>query len=255
MTRFKRGFTLIELLVVIAIIAILAAILFPVFAKAKATAQATSCLANMKQIGSASVLYADDNQGGVVPTIIGEYSYTDSSSANAGRKYWSRILFKYVRSEAAYVCPARPKEAGVWGWTGQCVKTNYGINSEVASRDSIPQGSQKRMMSMFSRPTRMILLTEVKGNIWATGWTLIWGKERLNTYMPKAHFNKINITFLDGHAKTMYAFETIGKSATEWMWNDPRVLNPGSPADGLKTIESYRQLIIKDWPAEYPKSP
>ena len=60
MITIKKGFTLIELLVVIAIIAILAAILFPVFAQAREKARQTSCLSNMKQLGTATQLYMDD---------------------------------------------------------------------------------------------------------------------------------------------------------------------------------------------------
>ena len=63
MRRCRRGFTLIELLVVIAIIAILAAILFPAFAMAKRSAAKTTCTANLKQIGSAILMYADQNNG------------------------------------------------------------------------------------------------------------------------------------------------------------------------------------------------
>ena len=70
MTR-KRGFTLIELLVVIAIIAILAAILFPVFAKAREKARQTSCLSNLRQIGTAILSYAQDNDE---QFPIGDYS-------------------------------------------------------------------------------------------------------------------------------------------------------------------------------------
>lgn len=61
--RIRQGFTLIELLVVIAIIAILAAILFPVFLAAQAKAKQTQCMGNLKQIGIATTLYIDDNGG------------------------------------------------------------------------------------------------------------------------------------------------------------------------------------------------
>ncbi|HEY3265514.1 MAG TPA: prepilin-type N-terminal cleavage/methylation domain-containing protein [Armatimonadota bacterium] len=85
-----RGFTLIELLVVIAIIAILAAILFPVFAKARVRAQSTACMSNMKQLGTAFRMYADDNNDCI------------------GRKYWEWHvdLEPYVKSVDVFLCPA-----------------------------------------------------------------------------------------------------------------------------------------------------
>jgi len=67
MVSRKRGFTLIELLVVIAIIAILAAILFPVFAQAREKARAISCLSNCKQMGTAVLMYAQDYDESIVP--------------------------------------------------------------------------------------------------------------------------------------------------------------------------------------------
>src|SRR5215467_6546992 len=63
----RRGFTLIELLVVIAIIAILAAILFPVFAQARESARKTTCLSNLKQLGIGMAMYASDNDDQAVP--------------------------------------------------------------------------------------------------------------------------------------------------------------------------------------------
>src|SRR6185437_16133977 len=67
----RRGFTLIELLVVIAIIAILAAILFPVFAQAREKARAISCMSNMKQLGTAELMYMQDNDGQIHELIPG----------------------------------------------------------------------------------------------------------------------------------------------------------------------------------------
>src|SRR5476649_2558116 len=87
----KRGFTLIELLVVIAIIAILAAILFPVFAQAKEAAKKTSCLSNLKQIGLASVMYEGDFDD-IIP-LAGYENYTTNAPTT-----WMFLVDPYVKS-------------------------------------------------------------------------------------------------------------------------------------------------------------
>src|SRR2546423_15432359 len=74
-TSFRQGFTLIELLVVIAIIAILAAILFPVFAQAREKARATSCLSNFKQVGLGIEMYKQDYDGYWPPWWNGNQNY------------------------------------------------------------------------------------------------------------------------------------------------------------------------------------
>ncbi|MEI6914191.1 MAG: prepilin-type N-terminal cleavage/methylation domain-containing protein, partial [Armatimonadota bacterium] len=112
MNRRERGFTLIELLVVIAIIAILAAILFPVFARAKQASQAASCLSNVKQFALANIMYSDDNNGGMVPSVRERDGSKDVYLANY--KTWRALLFQYVKSESVYVCPAMRSEAKVW---------------------------------------------------------------------------------------------------------------------------------------------
>ena len=90
-TRRRRGFTLIELLVVIAIIAILAAILFPVFARAREKARQTSCLSNMKQISLSVLMYAQDYDDIYAPTSLiypGHYSATHT--------FWLELIQPYL---------------------------------------------------------------------------------------------------------------------------------------------------------------
>src|SRR5215212_7267934 len=98
----RRGFTLIELLVVIAIIAILAAILFPVFAQAREKARQTSCLSNLRQISTAMMMYAEDHDGLFVP-VIGRPSRQEK---NFYLMSWMHLLEPYTRSRGVFVCPS-----------------------------------------------------------------------------------------------------------------------------------------------------
>src|SRR5579871_4466808 len=98
--RARFGFTLIELLVVIAIIAILAAILFPVFAAAREKARQTACLSNLKQVGLAAQMYAQDYDENFVHTELGG----DVSDAN--ERYWGDMLQPYLTSWQVLVCPS-----------------------------------------------------------------------------------------------------------------------------------------------------
>ena len=95
-SRIKAGFTLIELLVVIAIIAILAAILFPVFAQAREKARAISCLSNMKQIGLGVTQYEQD------------FDETTPGGLNGygGGSGWAGQIYPYVKSTQVFRCPS-----------------------------------------------------------------------------------------------------------------------------------------------------
>ena len=97
----KNGFTLIELLVVIAIIAILAAILFPAFARARENARRVSCLSNQKQLGLGMIQYAQDNDE-KYPNLANKHT------GNNGFVTWDDAIYPYVKSNQAYQCPSVP---------------------------------------------------------------------------------------------------------------------------------------------------
>ncbi len=119
----RKGFTLIELLVVIAIIAILAAILFPVFAKAREKARQTSCLNNLKQIALASIQYTQDYDEYFYPHRWKNGQNPDSFNAGTPgngivngdanvRTFWPQLIMPYIKANGVFVCPSNPN-----GWT------------------------------------------------------------------------------------------------------------------------------------------
>ena len=98
------GFTLIELLVVIAIIAILAAILFPVFARVREQARKTSCISNLKQIGTAHMMYAQDADERICPAQNGQIGTTTAYG-------WGDLVFPYIKNVQVFNCPSNTLKA------------------------------------------------------------------------------------------------------------------------------------------------
>ena len=109
MSRVRSGFTLIELLVVIAIIAILAAILFPVFAQARDKARGAACISNLKQFGSALMMYMQDYDEKSV------WFYNASVAAHPGNNfragYWWNPIMPYVKNMDVFRCPSVSRSA------------------------------------------------------------------------------------------------------------------------------------------------
>lgn len=126
----KNAFTLIELLVVIAIIAILAAILFPVFSQARASAKRTVCLSNQRQIGLAELLYAADNEDMFTHTELG------GDVGDAHEYYWGDMMQTYVKNWNILGCPtvngAFAFKTGLTTFSQQW-SYSYGINDIIAA--------------------------------------------------------------------------------------------------------------------------
>ncbi len=157
-TRPKQGaFTLIELLVVIAIIAILAAILFPVFAKAREKARQTTCLSNMKQLGLGFLQYQQDNDE-LYP--IGAKATTNNGPFSTGSG-WAGMIYPYVKSTGVYTCPDDTNTAGKGTFNGQTVAltpVSYGFNFWLGGFPVINIG----------HPSLIILMAEVTGSAYGT---------------------------------------------------------------------------------------
>ncbi len=120
----KRGFTLIELLVVIAIIAILAAILFPVFAQARLQAKKTACQSNFNQIGKAMEMYKTDNDQKYAPTNLDPYTF------HFPDKPWTWTIQSYVKNWNVYSCPGDPNQVD------KTLERNVETNAACAPTDT-----------------------------------------------------------------------------------------------------------------------
>src|SRR5262249_26519996 len=107
MYRKSAGFTLIELLVVIAIIAILAAVLFPVFAQAREKSRAMACLSNLNQIAKAEAMYMQDYDGAIHELIPGGANYPNGLAGKVGEpSMWMGLLQPYVKNTDVFRCPS-----------------------------------------------------------------------------------------------------------------------------------------------------
>jgi prepilin-type N-terminal cleavage/methylation domain-containing protein/prepilin-type processing-associated H-X9-DG protein len=223
--KTRPGFTLIELLVVIAIIAILAAILFPVFARARENARRASCASNLKQLGLGMMQYAQDYDekyasisgavGGdglaVRTTPVGSAGGLNYYSVNGN--YWAgwvAKIYPYVRSEQVYVCPSD-------------AVTTYGVSYGLpynyldSTKTALPLpiyfgGTDGPALARFQNPAESAMIIE-KG---AGGGDQYVLSGQYYVCAPH-HFDGGNVTFVDGHVKWL----KFQDSPLPSPWNPP----------------------------------
>jgi prepilin-type N-terminal cleavage/methylation domain-containing protein/prepilin-type processing-associated H-X9-DG protein len=198
----RQAFTLIELLVVIAIIAILAAILFPVFAQARAKARQTLCLSNVKQIGLALIMYSSDyDDKSLRVAKIGwdgtNYTYIDIMP-------WVPQIYPYVKNRDVFHCPSRTQGAADPPETD----SHYVLNAYFATE--MPMG-------MVVRPAESITFAERGDDPVNTGQAFDemltyspWSPMQFWPFLkPERHNDGANYGFADGHAKWMKRDATL----------------------------------------------
>ncbi|MDX1931694.1 MAG: DUF1559 domain-containing protein [Capsulimonadales bacterium] len=154
------AFTLIELLVVIAIIAILAAILFPVFAQAREKARAVSCLANMKNVGIAILQY---NQDYDETYPIAYQAFNGSFSASRTRMSWPRIIQPYVRNTGIFRCPSEANTTGNVPGTGDTPETRYPVSyayNYFFGGNFSPTGVVGSSLGKVRRPAQTVMMVD-----------------------------------------------------------------------------------------------
>ena len=236
------AFTLIELLVVIAIIAILAAILFPVFARARENARKTSCISNLKQIGTAALMYAQDYDEKHVPTSVGY-------GTPIYRTWWGRplgiapnftgidlndgLLQPYMKNAQINKCPSWETEDATeeGGRTGNSF--GYAFNSRYLFRGV--------SLSAINRPAETLMMADAAKLNNSTGSMVNFDViDPINSlHYPHSrvharHNGRGNVLFVDGHVKSM-GITPLTRNYAETEFTDTPLLVPPHVATATGT--------------------
>jgi prepilin-type N-terminal cleavage/methylation domain-containing protein/prepilin-type processing-associated H-X9-DG protein len=231
----RRAFTLIELLVVIAIIAILAAILFPVFSQAREKARAASCISNLKQIGAAVMLYVQDNDE-TFPIL----TYTHTGTGTPRRFNVADAILPYGMTPAAFVCPTEPTAWDFDEFHSQCMggtpgMGNFKYGSYVVNAAVIRPGipvAPVRSLAALPRPSETPVFSDgyvcgVKCSPPCTRKYLLATPGR-----PARHSEGVQVAYADGHARRQKA-----RLRSDGAW-----VAAGGPYDGRAELSG----IVRD---------
>jgi len=267
----RKAFTLIELLVVIAIIAILAAILFPVFAQAKAAAKKTACLSNFKQLGLATNMYLNDYDDHLPYTgdNFNFWAWYPSEQCNGGAtvcplgfmdpgayQNWGQEIYPYVKNLGVYLCPTAPKVTGVpYGFSSNAGagNTTYDYNGAVVGASStsmsspattiVLQSADGATIDAYMQPTIFNTVSNTAGNLITVSGTPACNGIDIN-WMAEVHGKGDNYAFADGHAKNYvrtgvtYKMYGISSLVYDWQNNGTTVPNTTGMTDVANNINS-----------------
>lgn len=202
----RNGFTLIELLVVIAIIAILAAILFPVFAQAREKARQTACLSDQKQIGLAMMQYVQDNdelwpyQALVGGSLTQGWPLVGSGIAGASPYNYKDAVLPYTKNEQIWLCPSDRPNAAL---KVAVPNVGYHMNGNVITAAGLAD-------AQILAPSNLMILRESgNGLVFDRAYLrpepgqcdAVMSYDRTHAGAFEIHFNGFNLLFADGHAK------------------------------------------------------
>lgn len=155
-----KGFTLVELLVVIAIISILAALLMPTLGKAREQTRSRACMSNLRQIGIAFHLYANDNNG-VFPPVVQNYSGSSKVAGNPGVPDlpWDWVLLPYLNnSRKIYLCPS---DKAIRQYGKNLINQSYVINETDGNGGLTvqdPRSPAGKATSWIKQPAQLVLV-------------------------------------------------------------------------------------------------
>jgi len=240
----KRGFTLIELLVVIAIIALLAAILFPVFARARENARKSSCLNNLKQIGVGLAQYTQDFDEQYCRASMTPPTMTTQIMS------WQNVIMPYVKSAQTFACPSNSNRTKGFIGCPSCspvkgnpdnVPISYGANQGKNnnkgpfSAQNVPEAVS---LADIQSPTSVIAICEY---LWA--WPDVAIADNGLKSNIFGHLNQSNFLFCDGHVKSMKATSTLmasqGGNGPVNMWVITNgAFSGGVTSDALGTLRN-----------------
>ncbi len=188
----KRGFTLIELLVVIAIIAILAAILFPVFSKAREKARQTACVSNVRQLVMAMLEYAEDWEE-FLPYAGHEQSVKNWRKKGSPEINWGEEIYPYIKNDGIFKCPSGRRVGSDVPDEPDDIPTSYVYNEEVAGP-----------LAGIEAPSDMVMLwdTGLQSDVIQTvSWQTGDGFPACYPDWQPPHNEGRNYGYVDGHAR------------------------------------------------------